>query len=125
MWQCLKDISQYSMESSAAQCRYMNAVMLASKLPPTNSVRLAVSYHYAKFTRDVLNERMESCEILEEAIIAAEACNPATQTSSSSVLKKLRKILSNWKAGAATTKSVSFVNVPGHINSRSHYHAFP
>lgn len=101
MWFCLEKTPHRNFraqeQSDKAKKAYNNAIEQACKLRPIH----AVSYHVARFTRDALNNKPKSREILEKAIKDAEAeIAPTEQTllspDSHPELKTLSNILKSW-----------------------------
>lgn len=119
MWSCLKNIPRYSDDCSdeAAQTdlAYKLAKKLASSLPETDDVRLAIAYHHAKFSRDVRGYKTKSCKMLAKAIKRAEDHMshkklPQDELSGTSLLelRKLRETLESWKETEETSRPSSF-----------------
>ena len=112
MWSCLIDFPEHSAHAkthaNASHTAYKTALSQATKdLLPTDPVRLAVSYSFAMFAKDVLNSPTKSYHLIQCAIedaAAYTAAHPHENFSSESQneIQKLRNKLESWMNASAS-----------------------
>jgi len=110
MWTCLNDFPESSghakTHAASSNSAYQTALQQAVKdLSPMDPVRLAVSYSFATFAREVLNSPQMSCHIIQRAVEDAAAystAHPHEKFSSESQkeFQKLRNKLESWSASS-------------------------
>jgi len=112
MWSCLIDFPEHTAHAkthaNASHTAYKTALSQAAKdLSPMNPLRLAVSYSFAMFAKDVLNSPTKSYHLVQRAIedaAAYTATHPREQPSSESQkeVQKLRNKLESWRSASAS-----------------------
>jgi len=107
MWSCLVDFPEHSAHAkthaNASHTAYKTALSQATQdLLPMDPVRLAVSYSFAMFAKDVLKSPTKPYHLLQRAIedaAAYTAAHPHEKFSSESQkeVQKLRNKLESWR----------------------------
>jgi len=107
MWSCLIDFPEHSAHAkthaNASGNAYNTALSQAAKdLPAVHPVRLAVSYSFAMFTKDVLNSPTKAYHLGKRAIEEAAAYTAAHphehfSPESQQEVQKLRSKLESWR----------------------------